>query len=385
MCECDTLTAATHHTPVVDATWDGPGNERRLPSPLPVSVARRVFAWVDPDRVDADGNVPKDAGRLIHHMVSADGIPGPANLRGMAAAIAALHGGRGKGPGMDVQIPPEGRRGAYTHLSVHYRDDNREPPPFEMNAETASYWLTAATPVEGRPVTAYTNPGFAGPVPLTVDSNGVVRGHAWTWDQCHTGYGDQCVTPPRDQGVYPYFATGATLLADGGTVRTGVLVGGADHAPEDLGAKAAAGWYGDVTTAWARVAIGDDDHGGWVSGETFDDVDPGLLARTAGAPLSGDWRRIDGGLKLIALLSVNTPGFPIVASAADGTPKTVIAAISPSARHRIRAVRLKAVLRDERKRRLSDEVARTAAPGGRPRNRPEEGRRAWGHRQGQPA
>ena len=56
---------------------------------------------------------------------------------------------------------------------------------------------------------------------------------------------------------------------------------------------------------------GEDDHGIWVSGWILPEADPLRVDQFKASPVSGDWRRIGGSLEMIAVCSVNTPGFPV--------------------------------------------------------------------------
>jgi hypothetical protein len=104
-----------HHTPVAEQEWDGGEAERRLPSPMSVATARRVYTWYDPEQVE-DGMLPKQAAKLPHHEVSADGTPGAANLPAVRNALARL-------PQSD--IPASDREAIREHLQAHL-DDGRE-------------------------------------------------------------------------------------------------------------------------------------------------------------------------------------------------------------------------------------------------------------------
>lgn len=114
-----------HHTDTSDGSWDGPENEKRLPSPMPVGTARRAYAWIDDDRV-TDGELPKDAARFIHHEVDGDGEPGEANVQACRSGIGVLNGGRG-----GTTIPDADRQGVYDHLAAHMRDADAEPPELQ--------------------------------------------------------------------------------------------------------------------------------------------------------------------------------------------------------------------------------------------------------------
>ena len=61
----------------------------------------------------------------------------------------------------------------------------------------------------------------------------------------------------------------------------------------------------------AIVASGEDPYGIWVAGVVKPGVSPGRLMELRAAKLSGDWRRIGGMFRLVAMLAVNVPGFPV--------------------------------------------------------------------------
>lgn len=161
------------------------------------------------------------------------------------------------------------------------------------------------------PASWFSDPGLDGPTPLTVTEDGRVYGHLATWGTCHTSHTQECVTAPRSETGYAYFHTGAVLTKDGGEVAVGHLTMNTGHADTRLRATDTMAHYDNTGTVAADVRAGDDEHGIWVSGA----LRPGLSAEQRhafrAAPLSGDWRRIQGNLELVAALSVNVPGFPI--------------------------------------------------------------------------
>lgn len=112
----------SHSTATDGGAWDAAANEGRLPSPMPVATARAAYAWIDEEAV-ADGEMPKSAGRFIHHEVGADGRPGAANLTACSAGIGVLNGGRG-----GTTIPDADRQGVHAHLAAHMMDADREAP-----------------------------------------------------------------------------------------------------------------------------------------------------------------------------------------------------------------------------------------------------------------
>jgi len=125
----------SHHTATTDAAWDGPANWARLPSePGPL---RGATAWRDPEGDPAK----KVSYKFIHHMVSADGAVGAANLTAASTGIGILNGGRG-----GANVPADDRRGIWSHLATHLRDGDMEPPELKAHdpAAKAGRILSAA-------------------------------------------------------------------------------------------------------------------------------------------------------------------------------------------------------------------------------------------------
>ena len=91
----------------------------------------------------------------------------------------------------------------------------------------------------------------------------------------------------------------------------GTLTAGPRHADPKLAYQAAMQHYDDVDAAVARVVAGENEHGIWVSGWIIPDAKPEAVEVFKSSPVSGDWRRIGGSLELVAVCSVNTPGFPV--------------------------------------------------------------------------
>ena len=179
----------------------------------------------------------------------------------------------------------------------------------------------------------FQNPSLGMPVPITVDGDGRVYGHAATWGTCHVGYGpDRCVTPPREDN-HPYFTQGEVLCADGSAVAVGQITVDTGHADLTAGWRAAAAHYDDTGTAVADVAVGNDRHGIWVAGAVRPDAPArAVAALRASGQVSGDWRRIGGSLRLVGLLAVNVPGFPVprpAARVASGMELSLVAAGMP--------------------------------------------------------
>ena len=314
---------APHSTATSTSSWDGPANEARLIAPMPLSRARAAYAWIDTSRVQ-DGRVVKDACRFIHHEVSADGTPGPANLTACSAGIGVLNGGRGGTtiPGSDVQ-------GVYNHLARHLRDAGRVPPDLRAAAVTASVETGSWAP----PAEWFDDPKLSVPTGITIDSSGRVYGHAAQWGTCHVGYADECVSPPHED-VHDYFMSGEVVTADGRTVSVGQITVGTGHASLSAGHRAAAEHYDHTGFAVADVCVGNDAHGIWVAGSVRPSASSDRVHELrASGQVSGDWRRIGGKLRLVGLLAVNVPGFPVPrmrARVASGAQYALVAAGRPS-------------------------------------------------------
>ena len=149
----------------------------------------------------------------------------------------------------------------------------------------------------------FQDPLLEGPTPLAVTDEGRVYGHLATWGTCHIGFNGTCVTPPTSESEYAYFHTGAVSDTPIGHITLGT-----GHASLTDNAEAASAHYDNTGTCVADIRCGEDEHGIWVAGAARPDTD---LDQLRAASLSGDWRRINGGLELVAALAVNVPGFPI--------------------------------------------------------------------------
>lgn len=176
--------------------------------------------------------------------------------------------------------------------------------------------------------------GLDGPTPLTIgdpDESGFreVYGHIAEWSTCHIGFPGQCRTAPRSRTNYAYFHTGALDVVDPvdnevRSISVGRLTYDSGHADLNLNANATAAHYDNTATLGAFVVAGEDDHGIWVHGVLAPGADVQKLKAT---PPSGDWRPVRGGLELVAVLHVNTPGFPVVRSmVAGGEVQALVAA-----------------------------------------------------------
>ena len=151
-------------------------------------------------------------------------------------------------------------------------------------------------------------------------------GHLAAWNVCHASFTNKCVMAPRTAANYKYFLNGSVLTADGATMKVGKITLGTGHADIRLGWIPAADHYDNTGTAVAVVAAGEDQYGIWVAGSMVAEASEETMAQLRRSPLSGDWRRVNGNLELVAALAVNTPGFPIVSMNASGEPDGLVAA-----------------------------------------------------------
>lgn len=163
-----------------------------------------------------------------------------------------------------------------------------------------------------------------GPEPLTIEADGRVHGHLALWDACHVGFMQgalaECVKPPSSPSSYEPFHLGQ-LIADGGEkIAVGKVVYGGPHASLTAGLVQARQHYDRTSSVGAFVRARDGQHGIYLTGAARSDISPEGLRDMRANPPSGDWRRLNGKLELVAALAVGIPGFqtPQVALTASG-------------------------------------------------------------------
>jgi hypothetical protein len=202
--------------------------------------------------------------------------------------------------------------------------------PFQAFDDTRIAVVASAVPVKP-PAAWFKNPKLTGPTPLTITKDGQVFGHAALWDTCHIGRPGNCVSPPRSMSDYAYFMRdNAVETAEGDLVAAGPLTLGTGHAGMTLNGQAAAEHYDNTGTAVADVATGEDDYGIWMAGSVRAHLPDQRIAELRAAAVSGDWRGVQsGGRELVALLAVNTPGFPVPrarSTSVEDAPLALVAA-----------------------------------------------------------
>lgn len=192
--------------------------------------------------------------------------------------------------------------------------------------------LTAGAYVEkSYPAAFFADPQFEGPTPIRLTEDGRIEGHLACFGTCHVGFADRCVTAPRSLTNYAHFHTAPPVLTETGErIAVGRLTVATGHAGRGT-ANQAADHYDNTGTCFGLVRVGEDEHGIWFSGVPAPGVTPEMMAVALSAPLSGDWRKKGGNLELVAALSVNTPGFPVVSQITDDNDQNValVASLSP--------------------------------------------------------
>jgi hypothetical protein len=241
----------------------------------------------------------------------------PRAVNAMSQMLASVPGA--------VDIPDDDMDAVVAALQIVKQRLDTEGPGTHDDAPAVEFLTAGVSPV-APPRVWFDDPKLDGPTPIAVTADGRVMGHLAAWGTCHAGIGNQCVMAPRSAVSYKYFLNGTVITADGAAVKVGKITAGTGHADTRLGWVPASDHYDNTGKQVAVVASGEDRWGIWVAGSLVpeaDDTDAAMLRRS---PLSGDWRRINGNLELVAALAVNTPGFPIVSLNASGEPDALCAA-----------------------------------------------------------
>lgn len=147
-------------------------------------------------------------------------------------------------------------------------------------------------------------------VPLTVTADGRVYGHLASWQDCHTGYEDRCVPPPKSATGYAWFHTGACETTEG-QVPTGRITVGTGHAGHTASAADAVAHYDNTGHTVADVHAINGEMGPWLSGWLRPSATRQQKHELTASPPSGDWRPRGGSTELVGVLAVNVPGFPL--------------------------------------------------------------------------
>lgn len=222
-------------------------------------------------------------------------------------------------------------------------------PMYWATDESDSSPVLVALQADGAPMhpprTWFDNPGFRSLAPLEITSDGHIRGHIASWKQSHIGMAGS-IKAPKSRSNYAFFATGALQTAEGDLVDVGQITLSGGHAPLDVDVPRAVAHYDDTRSGVADVAIGEDKHGIWVAGALRPDVDELKIRKLRASGVSGDWRPINGNLELVAVCSVNVPGFPVPrARVASGHVYALVACgVEPIIQKRIESLTAAAVM-----------------------------------------
>lgn len=185
----------------------------------------------------------------------------------------------------------------------------RDPDYVPSERAEDAHLFASAAPVLP-PLDWFRQPDLSRLTPLTVSDTGRVFGHIAGWETCHVGL-PGCVTPPSSISGYSYFHVAEQATAEGPVLPVGTLVAGPRHADPQMAFQAAQSHYDVPGAAVARVMAGEDEHGIWVAGWMLPGATEEAKEVFRTSPVSGDWRRIGGALEMIAVCSVNAPGFPV--------------------------------------------------------------------------
>lgn len=187
--------------------------------------------------------------------------------------------------------------------------------PTDTTDEDDQDTVVASAVPDVPPAEWFQSPNLTEPTPLHVTDDGRVYGHLAAWGTCHTGFANECLTPPRSVASYAYFHTGAVSTTDG-DVPVGRITMDTGHAGRTLSAAGTVTHYENTGAAVADVHAGEDGFGIWIAGAVRPGVTDEQVRTLRASPLSGDWRKVKGGLELMAALAVNVPGFPVPRPAA---------------------------------------------------------------------
>jgi hypothetical protein len=168
---------------------------------------------------------------------------------------------------------------------------------------------------------------------LRIDPDtGHVFGFIARWADQHRSVGLGNIRPPRSVTEYEHFHTSPGVhLSDGRILPVGRLTVGIGHAPtRGVSAAAAQAHYDNVDACWAIGRVSEHRLGLYFSGVVAPWASPEKVQMGLASPVSGDWRPIGPrrNLELVAVLSVNTPGFLCkVETDETGEPLSMVASM----------------------------------------------------------
>jgi len=303
-----------------DHPWDAEAARKRLWdwSEGDYRQYRRAFLWADAGRPEQKNS---------YKLPIADVVDG--QLKVVPRAVSMVAGMLDAAPA-SVDIPDEDVEGVKAVLAS-IREDydcgcSEEDEQCGCGDEDVESLEAAAAPVyPPSSVFEFDYANNNSVQPFTVTADGRASGLLWMWNRCHAGIVDECVMAPRTASNYAYFHNGQVLTADGRLVKVGKITMGTGHAGPNMRWIPAADHYDNTGTSAVVGRVTETAKGGWFDGVVVSSLSDEKVQELRRSPISGDWRRINGNLELVAALAVNTPGFPIVASI-NGEPQSLVAA-----------------------------------------------------------
>lgn len=263
-----------------------------------------ALAWFDPTVLSRGWNGLREECKLTPWKLIRDATPAtPADINEQEAVVAAANE-------IVVKVRPEidwaefdaglAERGLPPRVPAETVIKRDAAPT--MDALTAALAAPAAALLPEEPL--------RGPTPYTLDADaGTADGHLALWASCHIGY-PGCVKPPREDS-FDFFNLGDSVTADGRHVPVGKVTIGTGHAGADLSWRTAAAHYDESGTGAAVAHAVADRWGIRLPSVLVADVTGAQVDELRRSPLSGDWRRVNGRLRLVAALGVNVPGYPV--------------------------------------------------------------------------
>jgi hypothetical protein len=266
---------------------------------------RKAFLWFDAAAPDQKGS---------YKLPIADVIDGELTIvpHAVNAVAAVLGGARGGVDIPDADMDRVSSIVARIQKRINGSDDSDSVEASVAPVAPHSSW--------------FQEPPMKSRMPFTVYPDGRVAGLIAAFGVCHAGIGNECVMAPRTAADYKYFKNGQVLTSDGQMIKVGKITQGTGHAGPRMGYIPAADHYDNTGTVSAVVNVGENRFGIWAAGALVSDLSEEQAAELRRSPISGDWRRINGNLELVAALAVNVPGFPIIASLESGEVESITAA-----------------------------------------------------------
>jgi hypothetical protein len=152
---------------------------------------------------------------------------------------------------------------------------------------------------------------------LEVTPDGHITGHIAAKGMCHTAYKGRCEPYPPSRSDYRFFHVHAAETAEGEKIPCGVLTMETTHMRDPWGTpRETLDHYDHSGLQAAKIRAVNGRYGIWVSGALRPGLEDRDLWMLCGAAVSGDWREVREGQKrwkdeLVAVLCVNSPGYPI--------------------------------------------------------------------------